>query len=236
MVHPDYQGLVADYSQQPVSVSEVTGSFSSSTKFTEEPKISKLETEPPTTPTSGLTSPVSSGPDSTRVETLITQNLPSRIISIEELVTPVEEEGISVPEGQPVIEIRERESIFYSPPRSNAWYLSLDIFLENLGLSFLPPCIPFHPTPRSYYPPLNMWRQSSISSQSPKTFIHGGPSIPSGYQSLFGTFSGASPQPCQQGLLTGNNGTKPLSVEDILMISGTIPNPQPQGGKLPPGG
>ena len=47
---------------------------------------------------------------------------------------------------------------------------------------------------------------------------------------------GASPQPSQQGLLTGNNETKPLSVEDILMKSGTIPNPKPQGGHLSPGG
>ena len=47
---------------------------------------------------------------------------------------------------------------------------------------------------------------------------------------------GASPQPIDQGLLTGSNGTKPLSVEDIFMTSGSIPNPQPQGGQLPPGG
>ena len=67
-------------------------------------------------------------------------------------------------------------------------------------------------------------------SQSPETFLYDSPSIRSGYQSLSGTFSGASPQPIEQGLLTGNNGTKPLSVEYILMMSGTIPNPQPQGG------
>ena len=83
MVHPDYQSLVADYSQQPILVSEVTGSFSSSTEFTEEPEISELETEPPTTPTSGLASPISSGPNSPRVERVITQNLPSGLISIE---------------------------------------------------------------------------------------------------------------------------------------------------------
>ena len=73
-------------------------------------------------------------------------------------------------------------------------------------------------------------------SQSLETFFHGGPSVPVGYQSLAGTFSGASPQPSQQGLLTGNNGTKLLSVEDILMMSGTVPNLQPQGGQLQPGG
>jgi hypothetical protein len=60
--------------------------------------------------------------------------------------------------------------------------------------------------------------------------------FPTGYQSLSGTFSGASPQPIEQGLLTGNNGNIPLSVEDIFMMSGSIPNPQPQGGQLPPGG
>lgn len=62
-------------------------------------------------------------------------------------------------------------------------------------------------------------------SQSLETFLYGNPSVPSEYQSLTGTFSGASHQPIEQGLLTGNNGTKPLSVEDILMMLGTIPNP-----------
>ena len=66
--------------------------------------------------------------------------------------------------------------------------------------------------------------------------MYGGPSVPFWYQSLTGTFSGASRQPIEQGLLTGNDETKPLSVEDNLMMSGTLPNPQPQGGQLPPGG
>ena len=157
VIHPDYQALVADYNSQPISVSEVTGSFSSSTKFTEEAEISEPKTEPPSTPTSGLASPASSGPDSPRVERVITQNIPSGLIAIEELVT-LEEEGISIPEGKPIIELREHESIFYSPPRSDAWYLSLTNFLENPGLIFSPPRIPYHPTPRSYYPPLNMSR------------------------------------------------------------------------------
>ena len=232
VVYPNYQGLIANYSQQPILVSEVTGSFSSSTEFTEEPEISEPETEPPATPTSALASPTSSAPDSPKVERVVTQNLPSGLISIKELTSPEEEEGTSIPEGQPVIELRERESIFYSPPMSQAWYLSLTNFLENPGLSFSPPRIPFHPTPRGYYPPSNMSRQSSVVSQSSETFIHGGPSVPSGYQSLAGTFFGASPQPSQQGLLTGNNRTKPLSVEDILMMSGTVPNLQLQGGQL----
>ena len=181
VVHPGYQALVADYSRQPISFSEVTGSFSSTSEFAEEPEISEPKTEPPTTPTSRLASPVSSGPDSPRVERVITQNLPFGLIPIEELVTP-EEEGISIPEGQPVIKLRERESIFYSPPRSGAWYLSLTNFLVNPGLSFSPRHIPFHPTPRGYYPPLNMSRQSSMFSQSPETFLYGSPSVPSGYQ------------------------------------------------------
>ena len=44
-------------------------------------------------------------------------------------------------------------------------------------------------------------------SQSLETFLYGGPSVPLGYQSLTGTFSGASPQPIEHELSTGNNGT-----------------------------
>jgi len=234
VLHLDYQVQAPEYILEPISFSEVTGSFSSTSDLAEEPEISELETEPAVTPTSGFSSPTSSGPGSPRVERVITQNLPSRLIAIEELVTL--EEGVPIPENQPAIELRERELIFYSPPRRDAWYLSLTNFLENPGLSFSPPRIPFHPTPRGYYPPLNMSRQSSMFSQSPETFLYGGPSVPSRYQSLIGTFSGASPQPIEQGLLNGNNGTKPLSVEDILMMLGAIPNPQPQGGQLLPGG
>ena len=73
-------------------------------------------------------------------------------------------------------------------------------------------------------------------SQSPKTFLYGGPSVPSGYQSLTGTFSRASPKPIEHGISTGNNRTQPLSVEKILMMSGTTPNPQPQGSQLLPRG
>ena len=63
-------------------------------------------------------------------------------------------------------------------------------------------------------------------SQSLEAYLYGGPSVPARYQSISGTFSGASPQPIEQKLLTGSSGTKPLSVEDILMMSGS----QPQGG------
>ena len=188
IVHPDFQPIVADYNPQLVSISEVTGRFSSTSDIGEEPEISEPESEFAATPTSGFTSPTSSGPGSPRVERIITQNLPSGLIAIEELATPEEEVGIPIPENKPVIELRERESIFYSPPRSSSWYLSLTNFLENSGLSFSPPRAPYHPTPRGYYPPLNMSRQSSMFTQSPESFLYGGPSVPSGYQSLFGTF------------------------------------------------
>ena len=73
----------------------------------------------------------------TDTNSVITQNLPSRLISIEELVSP--DEDITLPENQPTLEIKERESIFYSPFRSDTWYVSLKNFLENSGLSFSPP-------------------------------------------------------------------------------------------------
>ena len=37
-------------------------------------------------------------------------------------------------------------------------------------------------------------------------------------------------------LSSGSNGTQTLNAEKILMMSGSIPNPQPQGSQLPPGG
>jgi len=80
--------------------------------------------------------------------------------------------------------------------------VSLTNFSENPGLIFLPPQIPYHPTPRGYYPPLNMSIWSSMFSQTPKTFLYGGPSIPSGYQSLTGNFSGASPRPIEHEIST----------------------------------
>jgi len=44
-------------------------------------------------------------------------------------------------------------------------------------------------------------------SQTPEAFLYGSPSVPSGYQSLTGTFSGAYAQPIGHELLTSNNGT-----------------------------
>ena len=75
------------------------------------------------------------------------------MIAIEELA-PEEEIGIPVPENQPTIDLRERESIFYSPPRSTTWYLSLTNYLDNSGLSFSPPRAPY--PPRGLYTPVNM--------------------------------------------------------------------------------
>lgn len=72
--------------------------------------------------------------------------------------------------------------------------------------------------------------------QTLETFLYGDPSVPSGYQSLTGDFSGASPRPIEHGISISNNGTQSLSIEEILMMSGTIPNLQPQGSQLPPGG
>ena len=112
----------------------------------------------------------------------------------------------------------------------------MTIFLENPGLSFSPPQIPFHPTPRGYYPSLIMSRQSSMFSQTPETLVSGSPSVPSGYQSLSGTFSGGSPRPIEQVLSSRSNGTQALNAEEILMMSGSSPNPQPQGSQLPPRG
>ena len=75
-------------------------------------------------------------------------------------------------------------------------------------------------------------------SQTPEAFLHGGPSVPSGYQALSGTFSGAAPQPIEQMLSSGFNGvkTETSNAAQIYMMSGNIPNPQPQGSQLPPGG
>ena len=101
VVHPDYQVQPPEYIIEPVSFSEFTGSFSSTSELAEEPEISELETEPATTPSSGFSSPTSSGPSSSRVERVTTQNLPSGLIAIEELVTL--EEGINIPKNQPSI-------------------------------------------------------------------------------------------------------------------------------------
>ena len=106
VVHPDYQTLETGYNPEAILVSELTGSFSSTSDIGEEPEISE-----PVTPTSGLVSPTSSAPDSPRVEIVITENLPSGLIAIEEHALE-EEIGIPIPANQPTIDLRERESSF----------------------------------------------------------------------------------------------------------------------------
>lgn len=221
VVHPDYQSLETGYNPEAVTVSELVGSFSSASDTGEEPEISE-----PVTPTSSV-------PDSPRIERIITENLPTGLIAIEELA-PEEEIGVSNPEDQLTIDLRECESIFYSPPRSTTWYLSLTNYLDNFGLGFSTPRTPF--PPGGIHTPVNMAGPSSVFSQSSESFLHGGPSVPTGYQSLSGTFAGASPQPVDHGLLVGNSGNVPLGVGDIYMMSGSVPVSQPQGGQLPPGG
>jgi len=137
VVHPHYQVQATEYIFEPISFSEVTSSVSSTSELAEEPEISEPETEPAANPSSRFASPTSSGPGSPRVGRIITQNLPYGLIFIEELVSL--EEDISLPENQPTLELRKRESIFYSPPRRDTQYLSLTNFLENPGLIFSPP-------------------------------------------------------------------------------------------------
>jgi len=131
VVHPDYRGLETGYNPELIAVSEIAGSFSSASDIGEEPNVSE-----PVTPTS-------SAPDSPKVERVITDDLPSGLISIEELAPEEEEAGVFVPEVQPVIDLRERESIFYSPPRSTPWYLALTNYLDNSEAGFSSPRTPY---------------------------------------------------------------------------------------------
>ena len=111
VVHPDYQNLETGYDPEAVGVSELTGSVASADDIGEEPQISK-----PVTSSSSV-------PGSPRVERVITKNLPSGLIAIEEL-SPEEDLGASYSEEDlPSLDLRECESIFYSPPRSTTWYL-----------------------------------------------------------------------------------------------------------------
>ena len=71
VVHSDYQGLETGYDPEAVEVSELTGSVASAGDIGEEPQISE-----PVTPSSSV-------PGSPRVERVITENLPSRLIAIE---------------------------------------------------------------------------------------------------------------------------------------------------------
>src|SRR3984885_8858325 len=132
VVHSDYQGLEKGYDPEAVGVAELTGSVTSAGDIGEEPQISE-----PVTPSSSV-------PGSPKVERVITDDLPSGLIAIEE-IAPEEELGASyIEEDIPALDLRERESIFYSPPRATTWYLSLTNFLDN-SVSFSPPRFPFPP-------------------------------------------------------------------------------------------
>ena len=98
--------------------------------------------------------------------------------------------------------MREHELIFYNPFRTDAWYLSLTNFLQNAGPSYSPTRIPFYPTPRGIQHSVTMSGESSMFSKSLETFLYVGSSVPLGYQSLSGTFSGASPRPVDQVVLS----------------------------------
>ena len=199
-----------EYDPEAIEVSELTTRIASTSAISEDPQISE-----PVTPSS-------SGPSSPKVERVITEDLPSGLISIED-ITPEPDRASSLEDDIISLDLRESESLFYSPPRATTWYLSLTNFLDNsVGLS--PPRFPF--SPRILTPPAYM-----SSPSSPNAYLYGGPSVPIGYQSISGTFSGASPRPYEQKLLAGSSGSSQLSAEEILMMSG-----QPQGSQFPPGG
>ena len=79
---------------------------------------------------------------------------------------------------------------------------------------------------------------SSIFTESPKILLYGGPSVPAGYQSLSGMFSGASPFPRKPMSSFGLNesNTRTLNNERVYMMSGNISNPTSQGSNIQPGG
>lgn len=91
VIHPDYHVPATEYISEPLSVSELTDSFSYTGELIEEPEISEPETESTATPSSRFASPVSSAPGSPRVGSVITQNLPIGLNSIGELVIPDED-------------------------------------------------------------------------------------------------------------------------------------------------
>ena len=90
--------MIVHSDSQPLVISEVTGSIASTSDIGEEPEVSEPESEVAATPVSEFVSPTSSGPSSPRVETVITQDLPSRLIAIEELAISDIEESFPFPE------------------------------------------------------------------------------------------------------------------------------------------
>ena len=75
-------------------------------------------------------------------------------------------------------------------------------------------------------------------SALPESYLYGGPSVPLGYQSLSGIFSGAasSPEKIIQSPGPNESHTENLNVEQVYMMSGNIPNHDPQISNLPPRG
>ena len=84
----------------------------------------------------------------------------------------------------------------------------------------------------------NMSIKSSIFSSSPETFLYNGPSVPVGYQSLFGTFSGVDPSSENFTKSTSlyESTIEPLTMEHVYMFSGNIPQASSQGGYIALGG
>ena len=104
--------LVEYSDSQPVVISEVTGSIASTSDIGEEPDVSEPESEVAPTSVSKFVSPNPSDPSCPRVETVITQDLPAGLIAIEELAIADIEESFPFPDNRPILEFRERESIF----------------------------------------------------------------------------------------------------------------------------
>ena len=137
-----------EYDPEAIEVSELTSRVASTSAIIEDPQIS----EPVTPSSSGPSSlevevtPSSSGPSSPKVERVITEDLPSGLISIEE-ITPEPDHASPLEDDIISLDLRESESLFYSPPRATTWYLSLTNFLDN-SVGFSPPRFPF--SPRSF--------------------------------------------------------------------------------------
>eukprot|EP00253_Pinus_taeda_P004816 PITA_04816 len=82
IVHPGHLVQPTEHISEPISFSEVIGSITPTSSLAKETEISEPETKIAATPSSGFSSPISSGPSSLKVENIITENLPSGLISI----------------------------------------------------------------------------------------------------------------------------------------------------------
>ena len=94
ITHPNYHEInqTTEYIQEPIAISEVTGITSPTSELAEEPEISELDTKPAILePSSGFVTPTSSHPDSPKVRHRIIENIPSDLLSIEEIIGSDEE-------------------------------------------------------------------------------------------------------------------------------------------------